>query len=71
MNAGGDGDPPLKLPPRFHLVDDKGGRDLAKAVGDEEGYGDQAVVADPGEPLQAPLEPNGLHQIDLGDLVQF
>ena len=38
---------------------------LAQAVGDEEGDGDEAVVADPGEPLEAPLEPNRLHQINL------
>ena len=42
---------------------------LAQAVGDEEGDGDEAVVADPGKSLQAPLKPNRLHQINLHDKV--
>ena len=43
---------------------------FAQAVGDEEGDGDKAVVADPGETLQTPLKPNRLHQINLEALLE-
>ena len=65
LDAGSHGDPHLKLPPLLQFFDHFGCCDLAQAVGDEEGDGDEAVVADPGEPLEAPLEPNRLHQINL------
>ena len=51
------------------MVHHKGGSHLAQAVGDEEGDGDEAVVADPGEPRPPPLKPNRLHQINLEALL--
>ena len=65
LEAGGDSNPLLKLPPNHQLLHHIGGSKLAQTVGDEEGDGDEAVVADPGEPLETPLEPNRLHQVNL------
>ena len=62
--------PPFKIPPILpDVVDHHSCGNLAQAVGNEEGDGDEAVVADPGKPLQAPLKPNRLHQINLQDKV--
>ena len=65
MDAGCHSDPALKIPPMQHFLHHRSCSNLAQAVGDEEGDGDEAVVADPGEALEAPLIPNRLHQIDL------
>ena len=65
LDARSHSDPALKIPPVRHLVHHRGCSNLAQAVGDEEGDGDEAVVGDPGEGPEAPLEPNRLHQIDL------
>ena len=62
--------PPFKIPPILpDALDHHSCGNLAQAVGNEEGDGDEAVVADPGKPLQAPLKPNRLHQINLQDKV--
>ena len=65
LEAGGNGDPHLKLPPNLQLLHHIGGSELAQAVRDEEGDGDKAVVADPGKPLETPLKSNRLHQVNL------
>ena len=85
MLTGRHSHPQLKVPPVagiiLHIFYHNCCRHLAQAVRNEEGDGDQAVVAgevggeggesplamlpDPGEVGEAPLEAYGLHHIDL------